>query len=394
MAKFSGYMGAYTGDSGKSTGIYYFSMNAGTGVIEELRPAAEGRNPSFLAFSPSREFLYAVNEVDACGDEPGGAVSAYAVQENGALKFLNRKSSRGAGPCHISIDGEGGFAVVSNYAGGVLTVLPIGKKGSLGEAVQVIRYEGSGPDTQRQDRAHAHSFTFAPDFSNGFACDLGTDRVMLYHVNPGSRKPLTPWEPAFAAVEPGYGPRHGVFHPSGRFVYVLHELSSTVDVFAYNTAKSAAGAGAGHSDTAKHSGTAKHGDAVGRQGKPEGSASCPSLKRLQTISALPKRKNGGPSSAAAIRIGAGGKFLYTSNRGHDSIAVFRILPGGFLEWVGAVSSGGKHPRDFALDPRGNFLLALNKDSDNLVVFKIDRRTGLPQREREYPAFSPTAIVFK
>jgi 6-phosphogluconolactonase len=160
-----------------------------------------------------------------------------------------------------------------------------------------------------------------------------------------------------------------------------------VDVFAYN-AKGAGGDGVGHS------GTAKHGDAGGRQGKPEGSASCPSLKRLQTISALPKRKNGGPSSAAAIRIGAGGKFLYTSNRGHDSIAVFRILPGGFLEWVGAVSSGGKHPRDFALDPRGNFLLALNKDSDNLGVFKIDRRTGLPQREREYPALSPTAIVFK
>jgi 6-phosphogluconolactonase len=351
MAKFSGYIGAYTEDSGKSTGIYYFTMNAETGVIEDFRPAAESRNPSFLALSPSGEFLYAVNEADAGGEE--GTVSAYALREDGTLKFLNRKSSRGAGPCHISIDKGGAFAVVSNYSGGVLTVLPIGKKGSLGEASQVIQYTGSGPDKQRQNRAHAHSFTFAPDFSGGFACDLGSDRVMFYRFDPRTKKPLTPGEPPFAATEPGSGPRHGIFHPLGHFIYVLNELSSTLGVFAY-----------------------------------------PSLKLLQTISALPKRKGREPSAAAAIRIGGGGKFLYTSNRGHDSITVFKILPGGFTEWVDTVGSGGKHPRDFTLDPRGNFLLVLNKDSDNLVVFRIDRRTGLPQREREYPALSPTAIVFK
>ncbi|MDR1444827.1 MAG: lactonase family protein [Treponema sp.] len=368
MAKFSGYIGAYTEGGGKSTGIYYFSMNAVTGVIEDLRPAAESRNPSFLAFSPSREFLYAVNEV-----EDGGEVSAYALREDGTLKFLNRKSSKGAAPCHISIDGEGAWAVVSNYSSGVLAALPIGKKGSLGETVQVIQYEGSGPDTQRQNSAHAHSFTFAPDFSNGFACDLGSDRVMLYQVNPRSRKPLTPWAPPFAVVGPGSGPRHGVFHPSGRFIYILHELSSTVDVFAYT------------------------GGAAGRKEKPGSAVSVPpgpSLRHLQTISALPKRKTQEPSFAAAIRTGTGGKFLYTSNRGHDSITVFRILPGGFLEWVDAVGTGGKHPRDFILTPGGGFLAALNKDSDNLVIFRIDRRTGLPQKEREYPVLSPTAIVFK
>jgi 6-phosphogluconolactonase len=358
MAKLSGYIGSYTEGSGKSRGIYSFVMDADSGVIEDARLAAEIKNPSYLAFSPSRKFLYAVNETGGGGKS--GEVSAFAVGEGLSLKFLNAKSSEGEGPCHISIHGGGAFAVVANYSGGVLSVLPIGKNGRLGGAVQVIRYRGTGPNKGRQEKAHAHSFTFAPDFSTGFACDLGSDKVMLYRFDAKAKEPLVPWEPPFAAALPGYGPRHGVFHPKGKIAYVLNELKSAVDVFALSGDSRKTGA---------------------------------AFERIQTISALPKR-GAGDSIAAAIRIDAGAKFLYASNRGHDSIAVFKISSAGLLEMVDLVPSGGRHPRDFILDPQGNFLIVLNKDSDNLVVFKIKRRTGLLKKEREYPVLSPTSIIFK
>jgi 6-phosphogluconolactonase len=356
-------------------------MDAETGLVEEIRLAAEAKNPSFLAFSPSGKFLYAVNELETCDDAPGGAVSAYAVREDGTLKFLNRKSSKGAAPCHISIDRGGAFAVTANYSDGVLAVLPIGKRGSLKEAAQVIRYKGAGPNKKRQEKAHAHSFTFAPDFSGGFACDLGSDKVMLYRFDPGAKKPLAPRNPPFVPAFAGYGPRHGVFHPSGRFAYVLHELRSAVDVFAVAGAPK------------RTSRAAPRQDAPGRAGpgrKPE----APAFERLQTISTLPRNGYRKPSTAAAVRIAPDAKFLYASNRGHDSIAVFKILPEGLLELADLAESGGKHPRDFTLDPRGNFLLALNKDSDNLVIFRVDHRTGLLKKEREYAAPSPASIVFR
>jgi 6-phosphogluconolactonase len=361
MAKFFGYIGSYTEGTGKSRGIYSFSMDADSGLIEDIRLAAEIKNPSYLAFSPSKKFLYAVNEVGSYEGKPRGAVSAFAV-EGRSLKFLNTKSSEGEGPCHISIHKSGAFAVTANYSGGVLAVLPIGKTGRLGGAVQVIRYQGTGPDKGRQEKAHAHSFTFSPDFSTGFACDLGSDKVMLYSVEPKAKNPLVPWEQPFAAALPGYGPRHGVFHPNGKIAYVLNELKSAVDVFALS-------------------------------GDPGKDGQGPSFDRIQTISSLPKR-TGKESIAAAIRISADAKFLYASNRGHDSIAVFKVSSAGLLELLDLVPSGGRHPRDFILDPRGNFLIALNKDSDNLVIFKVQRRAGLLKKEREYPALSPTSIIFK
>jgi 6-phosphogluconolactonase len=375
MAKFSGYIGAYTEGTGKSKGIYYFSMDADTGCIEDLRLAAESRNPAYLAFSPSKKFLYAVNELDRYEGGPGGAVSAYEAQKDGALKFLNQVGSGGKGPCHISVHGSGVFAVVANYAGGVLSVIPIGKDGRLGEATQLIRYRGTGPNAARQERAHAHSFTFTGDFSNGFACDLGSDKVLLYRVDPKAKEPLIPWERPFVAALPGYGPRHGVFHPKGKIAYVLNELESAVDVFSFSPGPSFGSSSAPAS------------------GSSSGSSFGPSFERVQTLSSLPKG-NKTESAAAALRISPEGKFLYASNRGHDSIAVFKVLPRGLLELAGLVPGGGKTPRDFALDPQGNFLLVLNQDSDSLVVFKINRRTGLLKKEREYPAFSAASILFK
>jgi 6-phosphogluconolactonase len=360
MAKFSGYIGAYTEDTGKSRGIYSFVMDADTGVFEDIRLAAEIKNPSYLALPPSGKFLYAVNELDKSGGKPFGAVSAFAVEKDRSLKFLNAKSSQGEGPCHISIHRSGAFAVVSNYSGGVLTVLPIGKDGRLGAASQVIQYQGAGPNKGRQEKAHAHSFTFAPDFSSGFACDLGSDKVMFYRFDPKARKPLV--SQGFAAALPGSGPRHGVFHPRGKTAYVLNELKSSIDVFALSESGGSEGEGG--------------------------------FDRIQTISSLPKKGGGKGSIAAALRISPSAKFLYASNRGHDSISVFKISSAGLLEPADLVPSGGRHPRDFILDPQGNFLIALNKDSDNLVVFRINRRTGLLKKEREYAVLSPTALIFK
>jgi 6-phosphogluconolactonase len=357
MAKLSGYIGTYTEGSGKSRGVYAFSMDGDSGVIEDIRLAAEAKNPSYLALSASGKFLYAVNETGTWEGKPGGAVSAFAVEKDRSLKFLNTKGSKGEGPCHISLHKSGAFAVVSNYSGGVLSVLPIGKDGRLAGAVQVIPYQGTGPNKGRQEKAHAHSFTFSPDFSLGFACDLGSDKLMLYRIDPKAKAPLVPQ--GFAAALPGYGPRHGVFHPRGKIAYVLNELKSAVDVFALSEGLDGEGG----------------------------------FNRIQTISSLPKR-GGKESIAAALRLRPDGKFLYASNRGHDSIAVYKVSPAGLLELVDLVPSGGGHPRDFILDPPGNFLLALNRDSDNLVVFKVNRRTGLLKKEREYTVLSPTAVIFK
>ncbi|GHT58235.1 hypothetical protein FACS1894109_12150 [Spirochaetia bacterium] len=357
MANFSGYIGTYTeGSGGKAKGIYGFSMNSETGVIEDIRLAAEKVNPSYLALSPSKKNLYAVNEVDG-----GGTVSAFSVDKDGSLTLLNDKSSGGAGPCHVVIHKGGALALVANYSGGVIAVLPIDKKGLLGDPIQILQYKGAGPNTGRQEKAHAHSFTFSPDFKNGFACDLGSDKVMCYSFDKKSDKPLVPWKVPFMAAKPGHGPRHGVFHPSGEFAYVLNELESTVDVFKFTD------------DGAKGDG--------------------PGFENLQNISALPRGKKI-DSIAAAIRISIDGKFLYASNRGHDSIAVFKVLKTGLLEFIEAVPSGGTSPRDFILDPSGNFLLALHQRSDNLVVFKVNHKTGLLKKEREYTVLSPVSVIFR
>jgi 6-phosphogluconolactonase len=359
----TGYIGTNTeGPRGKAKGIYSFSMNGETGVIENIHLTAERVNPSYLALSPSKKNLYAVNEVNE-----GSAVSAFSIGRDGSLKLLNDKSSGGAGPCHVVIHKNGAHAVVANYSGGVLAVLPIDKNGFLGDPIQTFQYEGSGPNKDRQEKAHAHSFTFSPDFKNGFACDLGSDKVVTYSFDVKSNKPLTPWEVPFMAAKPGSGPRHGIFHPSGAYAYVLNELESTVDVFVFSDGKA--------------------------DGKSASKDAGPGFEKLQNISALPGGNNI-PSIAAAIRISADEKFLYASNRGHDSIAVFKILKTGLLEFIDAVSSGGRSPRDFTLDPSGNFLLALHQGSDNLVVFKVNHKTGLLKKEREYSALSPVSIVFR
>jgi 6-phosphogluconolactonase len=356
---FTGYLGTYSENpDGKGRGIYTFSFNCGTGVMEDIHLAAEAVNPSWLAVAPSGKFLYVVNELNKLEEKPNGAVSAYEIGGDGSLRFLNSKSSEGKSPCHLAVDKDSTHVIATNYVNGTLSVLPLDKEGRLGNSVQVIRFKGRGPNRERQERSHAHSFMFAPDNRFGFACDLGADKVMIYQFDKNAPKPLSPGVHPFIQSEEGAGPRHGIFNPDGTIAYYINELDSTVDVLKYN----------------------------------EGI-----FEKIQGISALPGALPDQAavcgSIAAAVRISADGSYLYSSNRGHDSIAVFKVLPGGLLKFIDAVSSEGKHPRDFIIDPSGNFLLVLNKDTDNMVISRINPKTGLFKKEREYPVPSPVSIAF-
>lgn len=330
------YVGTYT--SGKSEGIYLYRLNLSSGELKHAGTIKGVKDPSFLALSPSRRFLYAVNEVEEFGGQKSGAVSAFAVdQRTGELRFLNQQPSLGGAPCYVDIDSRGRFVLVANYVGGNVAVLPVKRNGSLGPAVDMKQAQGSGPNRERQKGPHAHCILL--DRANRFAysCDLGTDKIMNFRFDTRSGK-LFPNEQPWVQVKPGSGPRHLAFHTSGKYVFALNELNSTVTAFKRDQ----------------------------RNG---------SLKDLQTLTTLPADFSGA-NSGADIHVSPDGQFLYCSNRGHDSIALFEIDPlGGGLTAVGHESTRGMTPRNFAIDPTGKFLLAANQKSDNIVVFRRDRKTG-------------------
>jgi 6-phosphogluconolactonase len=359
MNTISGYIGAYTEEdfNGRGRGIYSFTLNPGNGRLEDVRLQAECVNPSYLCAPSSGKYLYAVNELHEWQGIPGGAVSAYVI-EDGTLRFLNQTASGGACPCHIALDTEERFAAVSNYTGGSITVFPLLNGGLLSGAVQRIVLSGKGPNAGRQEGPHAHSFLFAPDGAYGFACDLGSDRVMAYALRRDMRQPLIPADPPWFSARGGSGPRHGVFSRRENRCYVLNELDSTVDILKYDPV----------------------------QGSFEG---------LGRVLALPPGVSGAEyaNTAAAIRLDPGGKRLYVSNRGHDSVTVFNIADNGFLEYAGVVSSGGKAPRDIVLDPSGAFLIAAHQNSDNVTVFRIDEASGLLSQAGSYELPSPVCVIF-
>jgi 6-phosphogluconolactonase len=330
------YVGTYT--SGKSVGIYHYRLDLGDGSLK-LAAMTEGvANPSYLTIDRTRRRLYSVNEVDEFEGAPGGAVSAFEIEpKSGALRFINRRSSKGGSPCYVTTAASGRFVLVANYMGGNVAVLPVSRDGSLGEATQVEQFKGSGPNRERQEAPHAHCVMLDSANEYAYACDLGTDRVMAYRYDRGSGK-LTPAEQASASLKPGAGPRHMDFNPDGRFAYVLNELDATLTTFERFRVTGA-------------------------------------LKALETIPTLPADFKG-TNTSADIHVAPGGKFLYCSNRGHDSIAAFRIHPGtGRLTPLGRTPTGGKNPRNFAIDPTAQFLLVANQHSDNVVTFRIDPRTG-------------------
>jgi 6-phosphogluconolactonase len=332
------YLGTYTGP--KSKGIYVSRFNFDKGVLSTPELAAEIENPSFLAVHPSQNFLYAANEVGTYEGKPSGSVSAFAIDRStGKLTPLNRESSGGRGPAHLVTDGAGRNVLVANYGGGSVAVLPIGQDGRLAPASSIVQHTGSSVNPDRQKEPHAHSIDVDSSDRVVYSADLGIDKVLIYRFD-GTKGTLTASDPPFASVEPGSGPRHFAIHPTGGFAYAINELSMTITAFA----RDAAGGG---------------------------------LTSIQTISTLPpdQSKQKGYSTAE-ILTHPSGRFLYGSNRGHDSIAVFSIdEKTGRLSFVETTPTEGRTPRNFGIDPAGTYLLAANQNTDSVVVFRIDQKTG-------------------
>jgi len=351
------YVGTYTEEGGKSKGIYAYRYNSSTGEITALGLAAEATNPSWVALHPNGRFLYAVNELPKYQGPNSGGVSAFSVDRaTGKLTFLNEVRSLGADPCYVTVDQTGKYVLVANYTGGSVAVFPILPDGKIGPASAFVQHEGHGPNAERQEGPHAHSIDLTPDNRFAVVDDLGLDEVLVYKFDAG-KGTLTPNNPPFAKTDAGAGPRHFALHPSGRFAYVLSEMARTVTVFANDPATE-------------------------------------TMHPLQTTSTLPEGFSG-RNDDAEIRVHPSGKFLYASNRGHESIAVFAIDPTkGTLKVVEYTPTGGKEPRGFAIDPTGTLLFAANQKSDNIVVFKIDPVTGrLTPTGKVLEAPTPVAVTF-
>jgi 6-phosphogluconolactonase len=351
------YFGTYTG--AKSKGISLTRLDPSSGRLSAPELAAETPSPSFLALHPNRKFLYAVNEVSKFNDKPSGAVSAFAIErQTGKLTLLNQQSSGGPGPCHLVVDQAGKNVLLANYGGGSVAVLPIRGDGSLAEASAFIQHTGSSVNPQRQKEPHAHSINLDRANRFAFVADLGLDKVLIYRFDP-AQGTLQANEPAFAPVKPGAGPRHFAFHPTGRFAYVINELDCTVTAFGYDAARG-------------------------------------ELKEVQTVSTLPEGTSAQPGfSTAEVQAHPSGKFLYGSNRGHDTIAVFAIDAGnGTLKWIENVPTQGRTPRNFGLDPTGQWLLAANQSSDNVAIFRIDPESGrLSRRDVLAGIGAPVCVKF-
>jgi 6-phosphogluconolactonase len=349
------YIGTYTG--AKSKGVYVSRLDPATGKLSTPELAVETKSPSFLAVHPNHRFLYAVSEVNKFEGKPEGGVSAFGIDsKTGKLSLINQQRSGGTGPCHLEVDGTGKCVLVANYGSGSLAALPIHADGKLAEPSAVIQHEGSSVNPQRQAGPHAHFII--PDPANRFAlaCDLGLDKVLIYQLDP-VKGSLIANSPPSIAIKPGSGPRHLAFHPNGQVVYLINEMSSTLITMAYDAQRGA-------------------------------------LEELQTISTLPE-KYGGESSCAEVQVHPSGRFVYGSNRGHDSIAVFAADPKtGKLTFVEHQPTKGKTPRHFGIDPSGKWLLAENQGSDTIVVFRIDSKSGrLSAAGQSVEVGAPACVVF-
>lgn len=351
--RFLVYFGTYTGGKSTSKGIYVARFDAGAGTLSDPELAAEIVNPSFLAIHPNRRFLYAVGET---GGPQGGSVTAFAIERpGGRLRLLNQVSSRGRGPCHINVDATGRYVLVVNYSSGSTVAIALKDDGSLGESTGFVQHQGSSVNPKRQEGPHAHSVNLSPDNRFAVVADLGLDQVLVYRFD-ASRGTLEPNDPPFARVAPGSGPRHFAFHPSGRFAYVINELASTITAFRWD----------------------------GQQGI---------LTEIQTVSTLPKDFSG-ENYTAEVVVHPNGRFLYGSNRGHDSIAAFAIDGEGKLSLLSLTPTQGSFPRNFALDPTGRWLFAANQRSDNVVLFRVDPKSGkLEPAGRTLQIGAPACVRF-
>jgi len=330
------YIGTYT--SGRSEGIYACRLDLATGELRRTGVTGSVVNPSFLTIDRQGQYLYAVNEVNDFEKKASGAISSFSIdQKSGVLKFISQQPSAGADPCHLTLDSANRFVLVANYTGGSVSVLPI-HDGSLLAPVDLVQHHGSSANPERQQGPHAHSVVLDKANRRLFVSDLGLDKIMIYDFD-SQRGKLTASREPWAKVKAGAGPRHFTFHPSGRWAYVINELDSSVTTFTYDGSRGV-------------------------------------LREVQTLSTLPA-DFAGKNSCAEIEVAPSGRFVYGSNRGHDSIVVFSIeQQTGKLKLVQHISTQGKTPRNFAIDPSGTFLLAANQNSDNVVTFRVNPESGM------------------
>jgi 6-phosphogluconolactonase len=341
------FIGTYT--SGQSEGIYVYTFDPATGQLAPHSKATDILNPSFLALSPNRKFLYAVSE-----SAPDSRVYSFALDaEAGTLTSLNYQPSGGGGPCHVTVDKTGRWVLVGNYGGGNLSVLPVGADGRLAAPVQTVQHSGKGANASRQEKPHVHQVPLAANNRDLFVPDLGIDQLVAYKFDEKSGR-LNATPQLSVALSPGGGPRHLTFHPDKKFAYVIQELSGTITALTYQLGK---------------------------------------LAPIQIISAMPPGATEDPAGAD-IHVSPDGRFLYASLRGNNTLAIFAIDPKtGRLTYRQSVSTGGKHPRNFTLDPSGRFVLVANRDSNSITVFRRDAQTGglTPVSEATVP--TPTCLVF-
>jgi 6-phosphogluconolactonase len=349
------YVGTYTHKASK--GIYAYRFSSSSGEVAPLGLVAETASPAWLLVHPNRRFLYAANEYGG-GAEPGNTITAYALDaQTGKLTFLNRVPSKGVGPCHVAIDKTGKLLVTANFGSGSVAAFPVHADGTLGEASAFDQHHGSSVDPVRQAGPHAHSVVFSPDNRFVLSADIGLDRIYVYRVDIASGS-LEPSDPPFVPLHPGWGPRHLVFHPNGKYLYLISEMGSKLTTFAYAAANGG-------------------------------------LKELQTISTLPESFSG-KSTAAEVRIDEAGRFVYASNRGDDSIVAFAVDGAtGTLAPIQFISTEGKTPRTVSLDPTGQYLFAANQNSTSIVLFRIDPTSGklAPTGKVLNDAPEPSSIVF-
>ena len=344
------FIGTYTGP--KSVGIYKASFDPKTGKIGDLSVAGKTSSPSFIALDPSRKLLFCVNEIGDFQGKKTGGVSSFKVDENKNLSLISQSSSFGTYPCHLYLHPDGKSLLAANYGGGSFCRIQIAKDGKLSESPEGIQFQGTGPDRSRQEAPHAHSALIAPDGKTALIADLGTDKIHLYNLEGK----LAPSQPEALVLEPGSGPRHMAFHPSGKFLFVVNEMKSTVTAFRWNP-------------------------------------SAGDFKRLLTVGTLPADFTGNNSTAEIIA-SADGKTVYASNRGHNSIAVFHFDPvKESLELKGHAAENINTPRNFTLHPSQKWLLVGNQGNNSIAVYKVNQDGSLTYHGLQKDIPTPVCLRF-